>query len=110
MIAQAHAISEETRDGISYAVGDAAQIGCIGQFDTVTAAWLFNYASTVDELQKMFANAALNLKSGGRLVVSLVGAMAPGIVAVMAPLEGVKSGVQTGFKNARFSRLLQAWW
>lgn len=60
--------ARQANDGIAYEVRDAANMGRIGDYDKVTAAWLFNYASSVDELTKMFQTVADNLKPGGQLV------------------------------------------
>jgi len=60
--------ARQANDGIAYEVRDVAKMGRIGAYDMVTAAWLFNYASSVDELSKMFQSAADNLKPGGQLV------------------------------------------
>lgn len=40
----------------------------LGNFDLVTAGFLFHYAETKEELQRMFADAYKNLVPGGRLV------------------------------------------
>ncbi|AMK30642.1 Methylase [Pseudomonas putida] len=60
--------ARQANDGIAYEVRDVAQMGRIGQFDKVTAAWLFNYAGSVDELRRMFESVALNLKPNGQLI------------------------------------------
>lgn len=60
--------ARQANDGIAYEVRDVAQMGEIGQFDKVTAAWLFNYAGSVEELRRMFQAVALNLKPDGHLI------------------------------------------
>lgn len=60
--------ARQANDGIAYEVRDVAQMGRIGQFDKVTAAWLFNYAGSVAELRRMFQSAADNLKPEGKLI------------------------------------------
>lgn len=60
--------ARQANDGIAYEVRDVAQMGRIGQFDKVTAAWLFNYAGSVEELRRMFESVALNLKPNGQLI------------------------------------------
>lgn len=68
MVEQARAIEREERLGISYEVGDAADLGTVGAFDLVVACYLFNYARTADELLAFARSARANLKPGGRLV------------------------------------------
>ncbi|MGF6594547.1 class I SAM-dependent methyltransferase [Pseudomonas sp. 2835] len=60
--------ARQANDGIAYEVRDVTQMGRIGSYDKVTAAWLFNYASSVEDLGRMFSAAAQNLKPGGHLV------------------------------------------
>ncbi|QBF27328.1 class I SAM-dependent methyltransferase [Pseudomonas tructae] len=60
--------ARQANDGIAYEVRDVVQMGRIGSYDKVTAAWLFNYAGSVEELQRMFSTVAQNLKPGGQLV------------------------------------------
>lgn len=54
--------------GCRYAHGDVADAGGVGTFDVVVAAYLFNYASTRDELRRFCAIAFRSLRAGGRLV------------------------------------------
>ena len=68
MVEQARAIEREEKLGISYQVGDAADLGTVGAFDLVVASYLFNYARTADELLAFARSVHANLKPGGRLV------------------------------------------
>lgn len=68
MVEKARAIEREESLGISYQVGDAADLGTVGAFDLVVAAYLFNYARTADELLAFARSVRANLKPGGRLV------------------------------------------
>jgi SAM-dependent methyltransferase len=68
MVEQARAIEREEKLGLSYQVGDAADLGTIGVFDLVVACYLFNYARTADELLAFARSVRANLKPGGRLV------------------------------------------
>jgi ubiquinone/menaquinone biosynthesis C-methylase UbiE len=54
--------------GIEYRVGDVAQLGKLGEFDIVFAAFLLHYATTISELEKMCNAISMNLKAGGRFV------------------------------------------
>ncbi len=53
---------------IAYRVGKVGEIGKIGDFDFVTAGFLFHYANSIPELEAMFEDVSRNLKDGGRLV------------------------------------------
>lgn len=68
MVEQARAIERQERLGLSYQVGDAADLGTIGAFDLVVACYLFNYARTADELLAFARSVRANLKPGGRLI------------------------------------------
>ena len=54
--------------GCRYRHGDVAEVGDLGSFDLVVAAYLLNYASTRDELRRFCDVAARNLRPGGRLL------------------------------------------
>ena len=58
--------------GIQYQIGDIVQLGQIGQFDRVTAIFLFPYAATKQVLVAMFQAIYDNLKPGGKLVAITV--------------------------------------
>jgi 2-polyprenyl-3-methyl-5-hydroxy-6-metoxy-1,4-benzoquinol methylase len=64
--------AEETRRplGIEYLVGDARTLEGVGQFDLVFAAYLLNYAHTVEELTQMCRTVARALRPGGRFVTA----------------------------------------
>ncbi|HEY4143636.1 class I SAM-dependent methyltransferase [Pinirhizobacter sp.] len=72
MIRLARAQSLLDGDDILFEVGDARGMPELGQFDVVSAAWLFNYAEDPDQLTAMFRSVARNLKPGGRLVAYTV--------------------------------------
>lgn len=54
--------------GIEYIVCDVTNLGQIGKFDIVSAAFLFNYASSKEILLTMCQTAYNNLKDNGKLV------------------------------------------
>jgi SAM-dependent methyltransferase len=68
MVERARATEREEGLGISYRVGDAADLGTVGAFDLVVACYLFNYARTAEELLAFARSVRANLKPGGRLV------------------------------------------
>ncbi|WP_260417954.1 class I SAM-dependent methyltransferase [Pseudomonas cichorii] len=74
MIELARKESERNNEAIEYLVSNVADMGTLPQapFDRVSAAWLFNYAQSIDELETMFAVVAKNLKPGGRLIAYTV--------------------------------------
>lgn len=54
--------------GIEYQVGNALELGEIGQFDLVVATYLLNYMQTQEQLLQVCQNIFTNLKTGGRFV------------------------------------------
>ena len=68
MVALARDAEEIEPLGCRYRHGDVADVGELGAFDLVIAAYLLNYASTRDELRRFCAVAAGNLRPGGRLL------------------------------------------
>ncbi|MSP75257.1 MAG: class I SAM-dependent methyltransferase [Rhodospirillaceae bacterium] len=68
MVERARAIEREEKLGISYRVGDAADLGTVGAFDLIVACYLFNYARTDAELLAFARTVRANLKPGGRLI------------------------------------------
>jgi SAM-dependent methyltransferase len=64
------AIQQETRKplGIAYVHRDICDLGQMGHFDMVVAAFLLNHANTKEKLLEMCQNIFLNLKVGGRFV------------------------------------------
>jgi len=54
--------------GIKYFNKDAIDFEKIKEFDLVVCTFLFHYAKTEKELNKMIKNCSLNLNSGGRMV------------------------------------------
>lgn len=72
MIELARKESARNQEPIEYHVANVCDMGVLGQFDRVTAAWLFNYAQTPQELEKMFEVVAKNMVSGGKLIAYTV--------------------------------------
>lgn len=72
MIALARDESARAGDDLEFHVRDASKMEKLGNFDMVVAAWLFNYASSIEDLENMFACVARNLKPGGTLVAYTV--------------------------------------
>lgn len=68
MIALAQAQEMAQPLGVTYAVGDARDLGDDEPVDLVVAAYLLNYARTPEELQAMCDGIARSLKPGGRFV------------------------------------------
>ena len=68
MIERARQTEMTTSQGITYQIGDITKLGRIGQFDRVTAVFLFPYAATKQELAAMFQTIYVNLKPNGKLV------------------------------------------
>jgi len=54
--------------GITYQVCDAAALPRLGSFDLVTAVYLLNYATSKDQMLRMFQNVYNNLVEGGRFI------------------------------------------
>lgn len=53
---------------IKYVMGKVGDLGKIGEFDFVTAGYLFHYADSIPELERMLVDTFVNLKQGGRVV------------------------------------------
>ena len=68
MIERARQAERQTPLGISYRVGDAADLGIVGTFDLILTSYLFNYAQTRAQLLVFARTVYANLKPGGRLV------------------------------------------
>jgi 2-polyprenyl-3-methyl-5-hydroxy-6-metoxy-1,4-benzoquinol methylase len=68
MIALAREQEEQHPLGIGYIHAPAEQLGMVGQFDVVTAAYLLNNAPTKSHLEAMCRTIAANLRPGGRFV------------------------------------------
>jgi 2-polyprenyl-3-methyl-5-hydroxy-6-metoxy-1,4-benzoquinol methylase len=67
--------------GIEYLVGDAADLGKVGDFDVVTAAMLLHYSPTKDFLARVCHAVGANLKPGRRFVTAnLNPSLTPGTV------------------------------
>jgi toxoflavin synthase len=72
MIDLAREESRKYGDPLEFHVRDVANMEPFGQFDLVNAAWLFNYADSLDSMRRMFKTARANLKPGGKLVAYTV--------------------------------------
>ncbi len=68
MIARAEKMEAQAPLGLTYYVQDVVTLGEVGQFDRVTAVYLFPYAPTQPILTQMFQTVFDNLKPGGKLV------------------------------------------
>ncbi|MCX5738773.1 MAG: methyltransferase domain-containing protein, partial [Proteobacteria bacterium] len=68
MISLARHAEESAPIGCRYEVADVSALGTLGAFDLVTVAYLFNYASTRAQLQRLCDVAYANLRPGGRLI------------------------------------------
>lgn len=61
-------LGDKYRDMVRFQVGDALSLGRIESetpFDLVLGAWLLNYASSAEEMTRMYRSIAANLKEGG---------------------------------------------
>ena len=72
MIDLAREESRKNGDTIEFHVRNVCNMESFGKFDMVMAAWLFNYAESLDDMKKMFKAVANNLKPSGRLVAYTV--------------------------------------
>lgn len=72
MIELAREESRKNGDSIEFHVRNVCEMESFGEFDMVMAAWLFNYAESLDDLKKMFKAVARNLKPSGKLVAYTV--------------------------------------
>ncbi|MGN4073031.1 class I SAM-dependent methyltransferase [Burkholderia gladioli] len=72
MIDLAREESRKYGDPLEFHVRDVANMEPLGQFDLVNAAWLFNYADSVENLRKMFKVVRASLKPDGKLVAYTV--------------------------------------
>ncbi|WP_417701252.1 class I SAM-dependent methyltransferase [Pseudomonas sp.] len=72
MIDLARKKSSENGDAIEFHVRNVCNMESFGKFDMVMAAWLFNYADSLDDMRKMFKTVVNNLKPSGRLVAYTV--------------------------------------
>ncbi|MDX9680868.1 class I SAM-dependent methyltransferase [Pseudomonas protegens] len=72
MIKLARKESARNQEAIEYHVANVCDMGVLGHFDRVTAAWLFNYAQSPQELEKMFKVVARNMVPGGKLIAYTV--------------------------------------
>ncbi|MBD3881070.1 class I SAM-dependent methyltransferase [Phormidium tenue FACHB-886] len=68
MIESAKLQETQQSSDIEYIVGDAAELGKIGDFDLVVASYLLNCAQTQEQLQKICRTICANLKPDGRFV------------------------------------------
>ena len=70
LIKQARDTEQQQPLNIEYRVQDVASLGYIGNFDVVTAVYLFPYAATREILGEMCRAIYNNLKPGGRLLAA----------------------------------------
>ncbi|HWE35849.1 MAG TPA: class I SAM-dependent methyltransferase [Isosphaeraceae bacterium] len=68
MIALARQQEDRNPIGVEYILAPAEQLGVVGAFDVVTAAYLLNCAPTRRHLEAMCRTIAANLRPGGRFV------------------------------------------
>jgi toxoflavin synthase len=68
MVEIARQIEASSPLGISYEVGDLAEMPVLGEFDVVAPVWALPYAKDAGEYLEMTLNCANNLVSGGTLV------------------------------------------
>ena len=72
MIELARKESARNNEAIEFHVANVCEMPVMGQFERVTAAWLFNYAQSHAELEAMFYAVAQNLQPGGKLIAYTV--------------------------------------
>lgn len=72
MIELARKESARNQEAIEYHVANVCDMGVLGHFDRVTAAWLFNYAQSPRELEDMFQVVARNMLPGAKLIAYTV--------------------------------------
>lgn len=72
MIKLARQESLKNSENIEYYVRDVSKMEVIGKFDVVIAAWLFNYAASLQEMRDMFRVIFSHLRKGGRLIAYTV--------------------------------------
>jgi toxoflavin synthase len=68
MIRLAHQYEQEEPLGIRYQVGDAVTLPALASFDLVTAVHLLTYATSKDQMLRMFRNVYANLAPAGRFI------------------------------------------
>lgn len=68
MLALAKEAETQEPLGIEYILCDMRELGQVGSFDLVTAAYSLNHAQTKEELLEMCQTISANLKQGGRFV------------------------------------------
>lgn len=68
MIEIAQAIESQRNQGVQYRIGTVGELGNVGQFDLISAGFLFHYAKTREELEAMCRDAYVNLRESGRVV------------------------------------------
>lgn len=68
MIALAERQESENPLGIEYVCADVCDLGDLGRFDIVVAAYLLHYAPDAQDLERMLRNIRRHLPEGGRFV------------------------------------------
>lgn len=71
MIAEAQAIEDRQRAGLTYLRADVASLPRLGAFDLAAAMYLLHYAETAEVMRAKCRAIAANLKPGGELVALL---------------------------------------
>jgi SAM-dependent methyltransferase len=89
MIALAREQEEQHPLGIGYIHAPAENLGVVGAFDVVTAAYLLNCAPTRSHLEAMCRTIAANLRPGGRFVAINTG------YGIGTPTDTIKYGWKT---------------
>lgn len=72
VIEQARAISLALGDAATFEASDVLQLGSLGRFDVVVAAFLFNYAQSLQQLDQMATKVREHVAPGGRLVLQTI--------------------------------------
>ncbi|SFN75622.1 class I SAM-dependent DNA methyltransferase [Xenorhabdus japonica] len=68
MIEFARAKSKQSGNDLEFHIRNVCDMESFDKFYLVVAAWLFNYAESLKDLESMFYNIACNLKPSGKLV------------------------------------------
>jgi 2-polyprenyl-3-methyl-5-hydroxy-6-metoxy-1,4-benzoquinol methylase len=99
LIKQARNAEKRIPLGLEYRVQDVTGLGQIGNFDIVTAIYLFPYASTKETLITMCQTIYNNLKPGGRLVAATLNPHVSAADLMVYEQYGVKLSTTTGLQD-----------
>lgn len=69
MVAIGRRVSAAAGDAMTFHVSDFLQLAPVREYDLAVAAFLFNYAQSLDELARMAAAAFEHVRAGGRIAV-----------------------------------------